>query len=173
MMAPTPRVRYNCVVDEQAARGGVRDGAYLLAETQRAIARQEANLDSLRDRAGRLVTVSSVVAALFAVATQDVSWWQSITKVFALSGACMTIVLVVFIEWPRSWAFERTLLPIIKEYRSGESRYAPGDGELALAQGLAESHDKNAARLGPPMAVYTSALFVVVFQLAMWILTAL
>ncbi len=146
----------------------------LLGEAQRAISRQEANLDSLRDRAGRLIGASSVVAGLFVLATRDVECWQNTTRFIALALGLAVIVVMLIIEWPRKFTFEKEIIEMIKDLRGeGTGVYKLSNATLALALGLAEAHKRNEPRIAHLMTWYTVGVGLVLAQILFWFLTAI
>lgn len=154
-------------------------GEVLLSEVQRSINRQEASLDSLRERTGRVLAAALVISGLFAVATRHTDGFQTVSKGYALWLLVVLVALTVLIEWPRRFNFEQILRKTIEDVDAAKTAPgAPGgydaeDAALPLAMGLDASHDANEATLNVLTILYKATLLVVLLQVVVWAVTAL
>jgi len=87
--------------------------ALLWAEAQRQVARQESDLDALRNRAIALLSVSSIVAGLFGshVATVHLSTRSTVATIIALVAfalGALASLIIVTPKW-KAWVFTEKL----------------------------------------------------------------
>lgn len=101
----------------------LKDSAALLwVEAQRQITRQEADLDSLRNRAIALLSVSSIVAALFGshIATVHLSTRATIATIAALVAFGLGALVSLAILTPkRGWEFTENLAQYFAKITDG------------------------------------------------------
>jgi len=86
-------------------------GAMIWSEALRLLVRQEACRDTLRTHALALLSVSSIVAALFGshVVPSHQLLGTSIAIVAALAFFAASVGLALVIVWPRRWTFAHSL----------------------------------------------------------------
>lgn len=111
----------------------------LFSETQRALARQEADLDRLRDRVNILLSGLIAASGFVLVFRHDHTiTWALIAGLTSLIGVSICTVLI---DIPRVWAFE-----VDMDYYLVDSH--PQDETVRdLAHGLHNAHKENEALL--------------------------
>lgn len=140
----------------------------LLAELQRSIARQEAAVDAVRERAARLLAASSLLAGLFAVATSDATDRHGTARFWALIFAGLLVLWVAFLEIPRNFSFDRNLGTMLDSVYENAT-YSDRDVALPMARGLQLSIDANLPKLSRLWVYYQVGLVLVVIQLVLWV----
>ena len=146
-------------------------GEVLLGEAQRAIARQEAGVDGVRERAGRLLGTAAVIAGLFAVATQQTGDAQTRAKIGAFALFFVLALVVLIIEWPRTFEFERDITENLAHTAEWLQSDDPNSAEamaLAIANGLNQSNLHNDAKLKLLVRLYTFGIVLVLGQVLLW-----
>ncbi len=97
-------------------------GELIWEEAKRLLARQEASLDALHTKAFGLLSVSGIVAGLFAgqVLAGPMSGGRLVATGFALVAFAIGAGLVLYIQWPRTFDFSHDLDQWIKELETGQ-----------------------------------------------------
>jgi hypothetical protein len=124
--------------------------ALLWEEAQRQIVRQEADLDGLRNRATALLTVASVVAALFgghvALVTSRYPGWTRITIGAALVFFAASVALVIAVLASRDgWRFSENLSSYFGDIQNGT--LVPSAVTFNLAKDTVDSQTANQTKL--------------------------
>jgi hypothetical protein len=145
----------------------------LVAEAQRLMDRQAQTIDSIRERGGRLLAVSTLLAGLFAVATKSVDGWQAGTKAAAIILAALVVVLVLLLELPRTFRIGQEVDVATHDLQWETGVYDADNTTLALAAGLADSYTFNERPLRRLRILYMVGIGLVAAQLVMWALTAI
>lgn len=97
-------------------------GELIWEEAKRLLARQEAALDALHTKAFALLSVSGIVAGLFAgqVLTGPMGTGRAVAVGVALTAFVISAALVLYIQWPRRFDFSHDLDDWIKELEAGQ-----------------------------------------------------
>ena len=136
----------------------------LLGEAQREIDRQEANLDSLRSRAMKLLQAAALIAGLFAIASLDTEGWQAVSKAGSLVCFGIAVLIVLCIEQPRTLTFAHkssALIAAAYEDASLEGR----DAALPIAKALSEARESNQPVIDRLANLYIAALGFTIIQI--------
>jgi hypothetical protein len=115
-----------------------RDSLYRVAydEAVRALASQQVLIDSLRSRAGLLLSAAAVTTSFLGSQALDdggvgAAAWAALVVFAATSASCLAVL------WPRRW--ERTIGPqeVIRTYIESPQPASPGEllGDLAIHNG--------------------------------------
>jgi len=81
----------------------------IMEETRRLLARQEANLDTLRGRVSIILAGASVVAAVFGGAVEHVAEFNHDASIAAFVLFALTVTACLYVLWPRTWHFAHDL----------------------------------------------------------------
>ena len=153
----------------------LKDSAALLwSEAQRQITRQESDLDSLRTRAVALLSVASIVAALFGtrIATDHHSGRVVIASVAALVFFGVGVLLSLMILAPKKdWAFTENLQQYFDLLNA--RTLTPASVSSSLAENFEASRKENKGKIE---ALYGKFLWVCVLvglQVVAWAVAAL
>ncbi len=97
-------------------------GELIWEEAKRLLARQEASLDALHTKAFGLLSVSGIIAGLFAgqVLTGPVGLWRALAVGVALVAFAAGGAFVLYIQWPRQFDFSHDLDVWIKQLEAGQ-----------------------------------------------------
>jgi hypothetical protein len=119
----------------------------IMEETRRLLARQESNLDTLRSRVATILAGASIVAAVFGgLAPKNRSDVQTVFLAAAFVLFALTVLVCVFILWPRGWNFSHSLAKWVNEDEEG----APPDPwkiTANLAANFEAFRDSNESKL--------------------------
>jgi hypothetical protein len=153
----------------------LKDAAALLwAEAQRQMTRQESDLDNLRNRAVALLSVASIVAALFGshIATTHPSATTKIASGVALVAFALSALLTLLILVPKKgWVFTENL----EDYLQDLSRETlkPVDVTGNLAAHFEEYRLKNATKIDGLYKYLNGACLLIGVQVVAWGFAAL
>lgn len=123
--------------------------AAYFAEVTRRLQEQDAALNSMRGRAGSLLSASLVVAGLAIASLPHHLAGHRLTAAIAALGILAAMcVLVVLIQWPRGWAMGGTL-DKVREALTGPHgpEYTAEDIHMSLVHGAHDSLELNRATL--------------------------
>lgn len=143
----------------------------LLNEAIRKIQRQEATVDLFRQRAGAMLGSSGVLAGLFALASGDVNGLHVWTKAFALLALVLLALLVVYIEWPRTYSLDIDLTAAVAFQQEALEPVDSLEASQAVLSGLHEAAVSNEKPLERLVLQYKIALVLVGVQIIAWGLT--
>ncbi len=123
-------------------------GELIWEEAKRLLARQEASLDALHTKAFGLLSVSGIIAGLFAgqVLTGPMGLGRAIAVGTALVSFAAGAALVLYIQWPRKFDFSHDLDDWIKELEAGQP--APlNEATYNLSRDLNSFRKKNQGKI--------------------------
>lgn len=148
-----------------------QEGAYRLAydESVRALAQQQSSLDSLRTRAGILVSAAAITTSFLggeALANGRLTFasWLAIGAFVALGGRVLSILLP-----QRDWEFTAIPRRIIGTYiESGEPLSLP-QLYRDLALHMEDSYEQNGRRMRALVRFFRAATFLLTVEVVAWI----
>jgi hypothetical protein len=153
----------------------LKDSAALLwTESQRQITRQEADLDGLRNRAVAMLSVASIVAALFGtrIATESHSARATIASVLALVFFGIGVMLSLVILAPKkSWAFTENLQKYFDLFKAGTLN--PASVSSSLAENFEASRKENKVRIEDLYCKFLWVCVLVGLQVVAWAIAAI
>jgi hypothetical protein len=154
----------------------LKDSAALLwAEAQRQISRQEADLDALRNRAVALLSVSSIVAALFGshIATTHLSTRGTVGTILALVafGLGALVALVILTPKRDAWEFTENLRQYFEKLSDGS--LTPVTVTTNLAEHFEGYRKNNQAKIERLYQFLIAACVLVGLQVIAWGVAAL
>ncbi len=150
-------------------------GELIWEEAKRLLARQEAGLDALHTKAFGLLSVSGIIAGLFAgqVLTGPMGTGRTVAVGVALVSFAISAALVLYIQWPRKFDFSHDLDDWIKELEAGQ----PASMEEAtynLSRDLNSYRKRNQAKINDLYAWFSWTCVALAVQTLAWgIATAL
>ena len=152
-----------------------KDSAALLwAEAQRQITRQEADLNNLRNRAVAMLSVASIVAALFGtrIATEHHSVRVTATSIAALIFFGVGVLLSLLILAPKKdWAFTENLKGYFDLLKQQE--LTPTSVSTNLAQHFETSRKENKVKIEDLYGKFLIVCVLVGLQVIAWAVAAL
>jgi hypothetical protein len=142
---------------------------FVVAETTRLLARQEASLDNIRSRAVAMLSVGALVAGLFGghVLAARAVGWRAAVEVVALALFGVTAVLVVMTERPQDFDFGHDPTQWIDELREGRGVDAT-DWAYNVSRDLNKYRKHNAPKIKRLAGMYTAICFLVGLQVLAW-----
>lgn len=150
-------------------------GELIWEEAKRLLARQEASLDALHTKAFGLLSVSGIVAGLFAgqVLTGSMSTGRTIATGFALLAFAVGAGFVLYIQWPRKFDFSHDLDQWVKELETG-SPAPSSEATYNLSRDLNDYRKKNQPKITELFDVLSWTCIALAVQVLAWgIATAL
>jgi hypothetical protein len=149
----------------------LKDSAALLwAEVQRQMTRQEASLDGLRNRAVAMLSVASIVAALFGghIEAGDHSTRVVTASIFALTffGVGALLSLLILAPKTRGWAFAEKLSGYFTRLQN--QTLTPVSVTSNLAENFEASRKENEAKLERLYAIFKWVCILVSLQVIAW-----
>lgn len=129
--------------------------AFALEEARRALDQQQADLNSLRDRAGNLLQFGGLAAGFIGALTlrgdaKATGWTYFGALVFFVLG-----VLVIAVLWPRYFTFTNDATVMLDDDLWDRE---PDEIAEHLARYLVKHNDRNAKVIGRMMKCYTAAV---------------
>ena len=152
-----------------------KDSAALLwAEAQRQIIRQEADLNNLRNRAVAMLSVASIVAALFGtrIATEHRSLRVTAASIAALVFFGVGVLLSLLILAPKKdWAFTENLSDYFDLLKA--QKLTPTSVSANLAEHFETSRKENKAKIEDLYGKFLIVCALVGLQVVAWAVAAL
>lgn len=145
--------------------------AIIWDEAKRLLVRQEANLDGLRTRALALLSAGGLIAGLFAAASagHKIVCWHAGFRVAAVALFGVSTVLALWIQWPRSWGFSRSLKDDLTAIAAGK----PADTDevyFNFAQDADDARACNEAKIKWLTRALTGICLTLGLQVVCWVL---
>lgn len=136
-------------------------------EAVRALTEQQAVMESMRGRAGLLLTAAAITTSFLAAHALENG--LNLFPCMALVGFVMVCVLSLAILWPRRWEFSVVPGKLASGGPSGERR--PGVEELYrdLAVNMDQSYVENAGAIGRLAILFQAASVLLVGETVLWI----
>lgn len=148
-------------------------GELIWEEAKRLLARQEASLDALHTKALGLLSVSGIVAGLFAgqVLSGSVGAAGGAAVAVAISAFVVGAAGVLFIQWPRDFEFSHDLDQWVKELETGDP--APLiEATYNLSRDLNDYRKRNQNKITKLYSVLTWSVAALAVQVGAWALAA-
>lgn len=123
--------------------------ALLWDEARRQLEEQRSTLESLRSRSVALLSVASLVAALFGshLLRGEHRWWVTVAIVVALAAFGLSALFVVHLLAPRQdWEFSQSLAAYLTDIKNGED-VTPEDVCYNLAKDSQTARRNNESKL--------------------------
>jgi hypothetical protein len=144
-------------------------GSLVWDEARRLLDRQEKQVDALHTRSLAMLSASGVIAGLFAgqFLSEDLSASEISAVVFALVTFGLAAVLVVYIQWPRTYTFSHDLQPWIADLEAGT---APSVDEFTynLSRDLNDYRTANKAKIDKLFNLMSCVCILVAVQVLAW-----
>lgn len=138
-------------------------------EALRAMAQQQANLDSLRARAGTLLSAASISTAFLggqALADHEPGGWEWLAIVFLVVLFAAAITLL----WPYTWVFRRSAKEMLRDYVEHERPLELAAMQRDLALHLESNFEKNEAKLNKLLTVFQVGAVMLALEVVAWLL---